>query len=351
MAEEKKEAVAGDDNCPCVFCKKEKENLIADKAREEKLFSKGAVGRTMAHPLKMPTKAPAKLTDFAKQLKAGIAEAHAKEILAAAAPACVAEFEKHQAKYAMCLAEYINSENFSEEHFELLKRKISEAVLADGGKGSAVGIREATAKKLETFNSFLKTEFATFTKNGGIPAPQNEVRKAASVATDSNGVVDMLKGDVSDATWRVAAEKVIETAKAPLVGAIIGTSKIDNTQAKLALMGFFDSELGTGVLAGLVGGVLTAIPFNDEGQKKERLSKELRILFFQKGIKKGADIVMAPVEKVLKDLAAGGDVDAKLEAMFSNQLNALPPAVAVEEKVQEQIEVTVKEKVAVPAGQ
>ena len=349
MADEKKE-VAGDPNCPCVFCKKEKENLDADKLREDKLYAKGAVGRVMAHPLKMPAKAPSKLTAFATGLKAtDVAKAHAKEILAAGAPACVAEFDKFQEKYANCLAEYINSENFSEEHYELLKRKVSEAMKADGAKGSAVAIREAFNLKMEAFNKHLKAEFATFTKNGGIPAPQNEsVRKVASMG-DNSGVVDMLKGDVSDATWRVAAEKLIETAKAPLVGFVVGTGKIDNAAAKLALMGFFESELGTGLLAGMVGGALTALPFDDDGGKKQRLAKELRTLFFQKGIKKGADILTAPIEAALKNIAAGGDMDAKIEELFGSQLAALPPAVPVQEDVQ--VEVKQTEKVAVPAAQ
>lgn len=349
MAEEIKEA-GSSAPCPCVFCKKEEEYLKSDKAREEKLYAKGAVGRVMAHPTKMPAKMPSKLTEFNKTLKAGFIDAHTKEITAAGAPACTAVFDKLQAKYAACLAEYANSENYSDEHFELLKRKVSEAIIADGGKGSPTAVREAFAEKMKAFNTALKNDFAAFTKNGGIPAPQNEsVRKVTSMGSDSEGVVDMLKGDVSDATWRVAAEKMIETAKAPLVGFVVGTGKIDNAAAKLALMGFFESELGTGILAGLVGGALTALPFDDDGGKKKRLAKELRTLFFQKGIKKGADILTAPIEQALKNIAAGGDVDARIEELFGNQLNALPPAVPVEET--QQVEVTQKEKVAVPAAQ
>ena len=341
MADEKKaEKEVKKEDCPCLYCKEDEEYGLVDKPREERVWGKGVKGRFITNG-KEP-KMPKKFTAFYESIKSrNLATEHARVMCGAAGlKSPTAEVLK---KYETLLHEYINSENFTPDHFEVMKKRFAEFIQKDGGAKSVVAARVPMEAKALVLNQLLEKELAVWVKNGGALAAATVNKGKASDMGDTN-VVEMLKGDAGDASWRVGAEKMVDMLKAPLVGAIVGTQKIENAQAKAAIAGFFDSDLGSGFIALLAGAAVTALPISDEGGKKDRIAKELRVLGMQKGLKKGVDLVTKPLEEMLKNMAAGGDFDAKMNEFFETQMQALPPAQPQETKV----EVVTKEKVAVP---
>jgi hypothetical protein len=144
------------------------------------------------------------------------------------------------------------------------------------------------------------------------------IRKEHAMGDLSNkpeGTLQTLTSDATESARRLAAKQFMKMTRDPLVALLAGHIDQNDPSIKAKIAAFLDTELGGGIIAGILSMGVSMIPL--EHPEMKVLASQLRIKAMTDVGDVVADLLMAPLRQVLSDFIRGEPL-AALPAASSN---------------------------------
>lgn len=152
---------------------------------------------------------------------------------------------------------------------------------------------------------------------------KSESEKTLAQKLAASPAIQTLKIDATDAGWRLAGSQFVKLTKEPLVALLSQHLGPEDESLRARIAAFLDSEIGAGLLAGVLSAGLSAMP-TAAGSVQQQLARELRVKSMATVGDVLADILMGPLRTVavmyLQAPAPGGPAQLE-EARTGNVLD------------------------------
>lgn len=110
-------------------------------------------------------------------------------------------------------------------------------------------------------------------------------------------IMTSLATDATDAAWRTAGSQLVKLTRDPLAALLCRHLGPDDPALRARIAAFLQTELGAAIVAALVSGGLSALPFN-AGMDTDRMARELRVRAMAGAGDVLADVLMGPLREV-----------------------------------------------------
>lgn len=117
--------------------------------------------------------------------------------------------------------------------------------------------------------------------------------------------LDVVVNDGAEAAWRVAGKQLVKLVRDPLAAAIARHLAPDDDSMRGKVAEFLHTDLGEGLLAGLLAAGLAALP-GANADVTDRLARELRVRALSEAGDTLVDLLAEPLREALKGVIAGG---------------------------------------------
>lgn len=113
-------------------------------------------------------------------------------------------------------------------------------------------------------------------------------------------ITSNLRAEAGDAAWRLAASQFVKLTRDPLVGLLSRHLGPGDDALRARIAAFLETELGTALLAGLLGTALASLPLPaSENEAPEKIARELRVRAMAGAGDVVADVLMGPLREVM----------------------------------------------------
>jgi hypothetical protein len=122
--------------------------------------------------------------------------------------------------------------------------------------------------------------------------------------SDKPGVLQTMKTDATDASWRTAGKQFTKLARDPLAALLARHLGPDDDALRARIARFMETEIGTALLASLLSVGLSAMP-DMAGEVPQRLARELRVSAMADASGVVADVFSGPLREIMATTLRG----------------------------------------------